>query len=114
MPDLSNAIVNLIEGSEGFHIQKKWFHDASPSPGYGTPGIDSGRLSLQSFKGLFIVNGFALCVMPVINLPNFIHANHTELRNLSIQRAHSRETASGDVPQQFPNNDSAHAELLQI
>lgn len=113
VPDLSKAIVNLTEGCEGFQIQKKWFGDASPSPNYGSADTDSTRLSLQSFKGLFVVNGFALCIMLVINLPNFIHANHTELRNLSIQRAQSRDTTSGDVPQQFSNNDSAPAELLQ-
>uniref|UniRef100_A0A0A9UF29 Uncharacterized protein n=1 Tax=Arundo donax TaxID=35708 RepID=A0A0A9UF29_ARUDO len=114
VPDLSKAILHITEGSEGFHIQKKWFGDATP-PDYGSPDTDSVRLSFQSFKGLFIVNGFALCIMLVINLPKFIHANYAELRNRSMQRAYSSgETASGNERQQLQNNDSVPAESLQI
>ncbi|CAN6172848.1 unnamed protein product [Urochloa humidicola] len=115
VPDLSKAILNITEGCEGFQIQKKWFGDATPSPEYESPDTDSVRLSLQSFKGLFIVNGFALCVMLVINLPEFIRANCTELRNLSLQRAHSSgEIASENEPEQLQNNNAAPAEPLQL
>ncbi|CAL5051509.1 unnamed protein product [Urochloa decumbens] len=115
VPDLSKAILNITEGCEGFQIQKKWFGDATPSPEYGSPDTDSVRLSLQSFKGLFIVNGFALCVMLVINLPEFIRAKSTELRDLSLQRASSSgEFASDNEPQQLQNNNAAPGEPLQI
>ena len=115
MPDLSKAILNITEGCEGFQIQKKWFGDATPSPDYGSSDTNSVRLSLRSFKGLFIVNGFALCVMLVINLPEFVRANCTELRNLSLQRAQSSgEIASDNEPQQLQNNNAAPSEPLQI
>ncbi|TVU12247.1 hypothetical protein EJB05_45882, partial [Eragrostis curvula] len=105
VPDLSKAIVNLTEGCEGFQIQKKWF--GATTPDFGSSDTDSVRLSLRSFRGLFIVNGFALCIMLVINLPNFIRTNQTELRNLSIRRANSSgEVSSGNEP----NNDFAAAQ----
>lgn len=114
VPDLSRAILNITEGCEGFQIQKKWFGDATPPPEYGSPDTDTVRLSLQSFKGLFIVNGFALCIMLVINLPEFIRVKCTELRNLSLQRAHnSGEIANDNEPQQSQNNTEP-AEPLQI
>jgi len=112
VPDLSRAILNITEGCEGFQIRKKWFGDTAHSHDYDNPDTDSVRLGLESFKGLFIVNGLALCVMLVIN---FMHTNCTELRNRSLQRVHSsREIATdNDDPQQgqqLQNNNAASSD----
>jgi ionotropic glutamate receptor len=116
VPDLSRAILNITEGCEGFQIQKKWFRDTAPSHDYDNPDTDSVRLGLESFKGLFIVNGLALCAMLVIN---FMHTNCTELRNRNLHLVHSsREIATdNDDPQQgqqLQNNNAALSEPLQV
>lgn len=82
VPDLSKAILNLTEGFEGLQIEKKWFGEATPSLDYESPT----RLSFQSFKGLFIINGFVLCIMLLINLAKFVFAKYTEPKNTVSQR----------------------------
>ncbi|KAL6606033.1 hypothetical protein ACP70R_041686 [Stipagrostis hirtigluma subsp. patula] len=113
VPDLSTAILNITEGCDGSEIQKKWFGDAVPSLDYGSPETDSTRLSLRSFKGLFIINGFVLGIMLLINLPKFICPN---LRNHSARR-HSRSGGTAGEPQELQNDletDSVLAESLQV
>ncbi|KAL6861894.1 hypothetical protein ACP4OV_017594 [Aristida adscensionis] len=101
VPDLSKAILDLTEGSEGLQIQTKWFGVATASPNYGSPDTDSVRLSLQSFKGLFLINGFVLSVMLLINLPKFICAKCSMLRNIWPQNVDSSETASDNESEQM-------------
>ncbi|XP_044335887.1 glutamate receptor 2.7 [Triticum aestivum] len=81
--DLSKAVLNLIEGSEGSSIEKKWFKDSILSPDYGSLEAGSPRLSSRSFAGLFIINGCVLGLMVVINL---------------LRRAYAKYIAKGSSP----------------
>ncbi|XP_062228309.1 LOW QUALITY PROTEIN: glutamate receptor 2.3-like [Phragmites australis] len=118
VPDLSKAILSLREGHEGSEIENKWFRDATPSLHYGSPDSDSARLSLRSFKGLFVGNGFVLGIMLLINLPKFILARYTQRRNTSPQRANSSgKIASDNAPEQLQDGmatDPMPTKSLQV
>ncbi|TVU12248.1 hypothetical protein EJB05_45883, partial [Eragrostis curvula] len=104
VPDLSRAILNLTEGCEGFHIQKKWFRDAVPSLDNGNSDTSSAHLSSRSFKGLFIINGTVLIIRLLTHLPQFIC---TKLRNANPEGAHgSGGTATDNEPQQLQDGMS--------
>lgn len=81
--DLSKAVLNLIEGSEGSSIEKKWFKDPILAPDYGSMETGSSRLSSRSFAGLFIINGCVLGLMVIINL---------------LRRAYAKYIAKGSSP----------------
>ncbi|CAL5051511.1 unnamed protein product [Urochloa decumbens] len=114
VPDLSKAILNLREGSEGLEIENKWFGDATLPLHHDNPDTDFAHLTLRSFKGLFIINGITLGVTLLITLPKFIRARNTEPINASSQSAfESGETASNNEPEPLPDGtaeDSAPAE----
>jgi glutamate receptor, ionotropic, plant len=79
--DLSKAMLNLIEGSEGSNIERKWFGDRILSLDYGSPDTSFSRLSSRSFEGLFIINGCVLGLMFLINCSRHAYAKFTAKRN---------------------------------
>jgi len=109
VPDLSRAILDLREGHEGFAIQQKWFGDATPSLDYGGRGTDYARLSLKSFAGLFIINGFVLVIVLAIALFRLVWAYQ--------RRSHVNGETVGDTEPQPLQDDmatnSVPAESLQ-
>ncbi|CAN6178988.1 unnamed protein product [Urochloa humidicola] len=114
VPDLSKAILNLREGSEGLEIENKWFGDATLPLHHDNPDTDFARLTLRSFKGLFIINGITLGVTLLITLAKFIRARNTEPINAISQSAcESGESAGNNEPEPVPDGtveDSAPAE----
>lgn len=82
--DLSKAMLNLIEGSEGSNIERKWFGDRILSLDYCSPDTSFSRLSSWSFEGLFIVNGCILGLMFLINLSRCAYAKYTAKRNTAF------------------------------
>ncbi|VAH24635.1 unnamed protein product [Triticum turgidum subsp. durum] len=99
--DLSKAMLNLIEGPEGSHIEKKWFSDPILSLDYGSLDTDSLRLSSRNFEGLFIINGCVLGLMILINLSRRAYAKFTAKRNTV--------SASDDEAQPSPNGNGVPA-----
>ncbi|PUZ61851.1 hypothetical protein GQ55_4G310900 [Panicum hallii var. hallii] len=112
VPDLSRAILDLREGHEGFAIQQKWFGDATPSLDfdYGGRDTDSARLSLKSFAGLFIINGFVLVIV-LVALIKIIWAyrNHSHVINGKTVGDEEPEPLQDDMA-----TDSVPAESLQV
>uniref|UniRef100_A0A0D9WMS8 Glutamate receptor n=1 Tax=Leersia perrieri TaxID=77586 RepID=A0A0D9WMS8_9ORYZ len=86
VPDLSEAILSLAEEREGLRIEEKWFTDSSLDSGSQDSG--SSRLSFQSFKGLFIINGCVLVAMALINFGKLLYA-----------KCRSEEAVCDDEPQ---------------
>jgi glutamate receptor, ionotropic, plant len=112
VPDLSRAILDLREGHEGFAIQQKWFGDATPSLDfdYGGRDTDSARLSLKSFAGLFIINGFVLVIVLVALIKIILaYRNHSHVINGETFGDEEQEPLQNDMA-----TDSVPAESLQV
>ncbi|XP_037452497.1 glutamate receptor 2.7-like [Triticum dicoccoides] len=91
--DLSNAMLNLIEGSEGSDIERKWFGDRILSLDYGTADTSFSRLSSRNFKGLFIINGCVLGVMFLINCSRYAYGKYTAKRNVAATSDDEAQTS---------------------
>ncbi|KAF7020368.1 hypothetical protein CFC21_033479 [Triticum aestivum] len=98
--DLSKAMLNLIEGSEGSDIERKWFGDRILSLDYGSPDTSFSRLSSRSFKGLFIINGCILGLMFLINCSRYAYAKFTAKRKAAAASDGEAQpsTNGNDIP----------------
>ena len=71
-PDVSGAILNLIEDHNMKQIEDKWFGKQSSCPDSST-SISSNSLSLKSFWGLFLIAGIASLSALLIFTVNFVY-----------------------------------------
>jgi ionotropic glutamate receptor len=72
VPDISRAILNLIEGDKMKEIQDKWFANQTSCPDSGT-SVSSNSLSIKSFWGLFLIAGIAALLALIIFIVMFVH-----------------------------------------
>ncbi|KAJ6732171.1 IONOTROPIC GLUTAMATE RECEPTOR [Salix purpurea] len=71
-PDVSRAILNLIDDDNMKQIEDKWFGKQSSCPDSST-SISSNSLSLRSFWGLFLIAGIASLSALLIFTANFVY-----------------------------------------
>ncbi|KAG5225148.1 glutamate receptor [Salix suchowensis] len=71
-PDVSRAILNLIDDDNMKQIEDKWFGKQSSCPDSST-SISSNSLSLRSFWGLFLIAGIASLSALLIFTVNFVY-----------------------------------------
>nr|TKS00117.1 glutamate receptor 2.1-like [Populus alba] len=72
VPDISRAILNMIEGDKMKEIQDKWFGNQTSCPDSGT-SVSSNTLSIKSFWGLFLIAGIAALSALIIFIVMFVH-----------------------------------------
>ncbi|XP_047340874.1 glutamate receptor 2.8-like [Impatiens glandulifera] len=76
--DVSRSLINIIEGNQLLDLQNKWFGSSTcVGSSNGTPS--SGSLTLNSFKGLFIITGTITGLCLVVYLGNYIFQNRSFL-----------------------------------
>ncbi|KAF9662007.1 hypothetical protein SADUNF_Sadunf18G0008400 [Salix dunnii] len=69
VPDISLAILNMIEGDQMKEFHDKWFGKQTSCPNSGT----SNSLSMKTFWGLFLISGIAALLAPIIFIVMFVH-----------------------------------------
>uniref|UniRef100_A0A3N7H7S5 Glutamate receptor n=1 Tax=Populus trichocarpa TaxID=3694 RepID=A0A3N7H7S5_POPTR len=72
VPEISRAILNMIEGDKMKEIQDKWFANQTSCPDSGT-SVSSNSLSIKSFWGLFLIAGIAALLALIIFIVMFVH-----------------------------------------
>ncbi|KAG6739153.1 hypothetical protein POTOM_056739 [Populus tomentosa] len=72
VPDISRAILNMIDGDKMKEIQDKWFGNQTSCPDSGT-SVPSNTLSIKSFWGLFLIAGIAALSALIIFIVMFVH-----------------------------------------
>ena len=72
VPDISRAILNMVEGDKMKGIQDKWFGDQTSFQDSGT-SVPSNTLSIKTFWGLFFIAGIAALAALMIFIVMFVH-----------------------------------------
>ncbi|CAA2965933.1 glutamate receptor -like [Olea europaea subsp. europaea] len=75
VPEFSRAILNVTEGEKMVRISREWFGEEEGCPGKDGTVITSNRLSLDSFKGLFLTAGVSSSCALIIYLSIFFYEN---------------------------------------
>lgn len=83
--DVSEEILNIIEGDEMEEIERKWFGDLKACS-INAKTVNSANLTFQSFSGLFIITGAASTCALLIFLALFLSKNWKELKNLDSDK----------------------------
>ncbi|XWS31183.1 hypothetical protein CRYUN_Cryun23aG0055500 [Craigia yunnanensis] len=78
--DVSRAILNVTQGDEFNGIEDTWFKKETDCPDHN-PSTSSKSLSLESFRGLFLIAGFAAISALIIFAAMFLH----EKRHILLQ-----------------------------
>ncbi|PIN07943.1 hypothetical protein CDL12_19475 [Handroanthus impetiginosus] len=79
VPDVSRAILDMAEGEKMVRISRKWFgEDKDCRDSYGTI-ITSKSLTLDSFRGLFLIAGLSSSLALVIFSSKFFYQNRVIL-----------------------------------
>ncbi|KAG8380244.1 hypothetical protein BUALT_Bualt07G0173100 [Buddleja alternifolia] len=73
--DVSRAILNVTEGQKMDRISKKWFGEEDGCPSSDGQVITSESLTLDSFKGLFLIAGLSSSSALAIFLCGFLYEN---------------------------------------
>ncbi|GFZ04379.1 glutamate receptor 2.8 [Actinidia rufa] len=75
VPDISRAIINMKEADKMIGVEKKWFgKEADCSEQEGTRVV-SDSLTLDSFKGLFLISGISSVYSLIIFVFMFLYVN---------------------------------------
>uniref|UniRef100_A0A5B7BTY4 Glutamate receptor n=1 Tax=Davidia involucrata TaxID=16924 RepID=A0A5B7BTY4_DAVIN len=75
IPDLSRAVLNITEGDKMDKIRKKWFGDEADCPEQDGAVVTSDSLTVDSFKGLFLIAGVSSSSALIIFLLIFLYDN---------------------------------------
>ncbi|KAD7117884.1 hypothetical protein R6Q59_005090 [Mikania micrantha] len=83
--DVSGAILSLLEDGKIHEIEKEWLdtQDCTSS----NPGLETERLTLASFWGIFLISGLASTISLLIFLYRLLH-NKIERRIISFNGSH--------------------------
>nr|GEX90798.1 glutamate receptor 2.8-like [Tanacetum cinerariifolium] len=73
-PDFSRAVLQVTE-EQMMNISKQWFGDASSCIQHRESTVTSDRLSLDSFKGLFLIAGLSSTSALLIFIFKFLYKN---------------------------------------
>ncbi|PIN11779.1 Glutamate-gated kainate-type ion channel receptor subunit GluR5 [Handroanthus impetiginosus] len=79
VPDVSRAILNMAEGEKMERIKRQWFGEEEGCPDSRRTGIPSKSLTLDGFRGLFLIAGLSSSLALVIFLSKFFYQNRTIL-----------------------------------
>ncbi|KAL7180618.1 hypothetical protein ACSBR1_043748 [Camellia fascicularis] len=79
VPDVSRAILNVTEGEEMERIQRKWFGEEANCAEQEGSKFVSDRLTLDSFKGLFLIAAVSSSFALIIFLSIFLYDNRNIL-----------------------------------
>ncbi|KAL2534714.1 Glutamate receptor 2.7 [Abeliophyllum distichum] len=74
-PEFSRAILNVTEGEKMVRISREWFGEEEGCAGKDETVITSNRLTLDSFKGLFLTAGVSSSSALIIYLSIFFYEN---------------------------------------
>ncbi|KAK1422710.1 hypothetical protein QVD17_17996 [Tagetes erecta] len=80
--DVSGAILSLLEDGKIRDIENKWL-DAPQTCSSSNPELETDRLTLASFWGIFLISGLASTISLLIFLYRLLH-NRIEKRIISI------------------------------
>ncbi|KAL2462407.1 Glutamate receptor 2.7 [Forsythia ovata] len=75
VPEFSRAILNVTEGENMVRISREWFGEEEGCSGKDGTLITSNRLTLDSFKGLFLTAGVSSSFALIIYLSFFFYEN---------------------------------------
>ncbi|XP_077236766.1 glutamate receptor 2.8-like [Tasmannia lanceolata] len=81
VPDVSRAILKVTEGDKILEIQHKWFGHERTCPDQSAT-LNSNSLTLNSFRGLFIIAGVASTSALSIHLALFLYNSKGVFTNL--------------------------------
>ncbi|KAF3947220.1 hypothetical protein CMV_026617 [Castanea mollissima] len=76
--DVSWAVLNVTEGEKMKEIEKAWFGDHRNCSSSNTQ-VSSGRLSLESFWGLFLIAGIASLSALIISFSMFLYKERRQI-----------------------------------
>ncbi|KAF8019805.1 hypothetical protein BT93_G0484 [Corymbia citriodora subsp. variegata] len=83
VPDISRAILNVIEGNNMTEIEKAWFTSETNCLD-STSSISSNSLGLDSFWGLFLIAGAVAVLALLIYMIRFVKRNWHVITSSSI------------------------------
>ncbi|KAH0749364.1 hypothetical protein KY290_028596 [Solanum tuberosum] len=75
VPDVSRAVLKVMEGEFMHNIIQKWFGNETDCPRIDGMSITSDSLTLDSFKGLFVIAGVSAGSALLIFFLNFLYQN---------------------------------------
>ncbi|KAI8547967.1 hypothetical protein RHMOL_Rhmol07G0236200 [Rhododendron molle] len=75
VPEVSRAILNVMEGGKLTQIQHKWFGKEAKCAELDGAKTTSDSLNLESFKGLFLVAATSMISALIISLSTFLYNN---------------------------------------
>lgn len=77
VPEVSRAILKVMESSKMTDIMKLWFPNTSCSSSSSAADVTSNSLRVDSFKGLFLIAGISSTLALLIFLTKFLYQNIT-------------------------------------
>ncbi|XP_010259753.1 PREDICTED: glutamate receptor 2.8-like [Nelumbo nucifera] len=81
VPDVSTAILNITEGETMSKIEQKWFGQQEDCPEQGATTVTSNSLTIDSFRGLFLVAGLSSSSALFIFFFVFLHEHKDILKS---------------------------------
>ncbi|MCD7470993.1 hypothetical protein HAX54_011250 [Datura stramonium] len=75
VPDVSRAVLKVVEGEFMNNIIQKWFGNETDCPEQDGMAITSDSLTLESFKGLFIIAGVSAGSALLLFFLSFLYQN---------------------------------------
>ncbi|WMV34951.1 hypothetical protein MTR67_028336 [Solanum verrucosum] len=75
VPDVSRAVLKVMEGEFMNNIIQKWFGNETDCPRIDGMSITSDSLTLDSFKGLFVIAGVSAGSALLLFFLNFLYQN---------------------------------------
>ncbi|XP_057833450.1 glutamate receptor 3.4 [Cryptomeria japonica] len=103
--DISKAILNLSESKEMQEILKRWFNSSESKCSMESDGVDSNKLGIKNFWGVFLLTGcvsfltlvYYLCRL----LYRFVHRNESSFHVKSVS-THLRTFANYADKKEIP------------
>ncbi|CAN6582789.1 unnamed protein product [Malus baccata var. baccata] len=90
VPDISQAVLSVMEGEKIMKIESKWFsQESNCEDNSRTPRISSNSLGLESFWGLFLIAGVASILALIIFVACFFY-KHRHVLEQPDSRTSSR------------------------
>ncbi|XP_057504685.1 glutamate receptor 2.9-like [Actinidia eriantha] len=112
VPEISRAILNVTEGINMTGIERKWFGDEADCLEQDGTRVISDSLTLDSFKGLFLVAGISSVSSLVLFVSIFLHENRDILAsNASIWQKIKALTKNFDEEKEKLSSDATNEGL---
>nr|XP_043626682.1 glutamate receptor 2.7-like [Erigeron canadensis] len=107
VPDFSHAVLQVTE-DQMTNISKQWFGESASCDQQNDPKVSSDRLTLDSFKGLFLIAGLSSTSAVFIFFLRFLYQNRETLKSQgSFSQRFARMVKTFDVFKDDKSKDTS-------